>query len=65
MKPDLKQQVVAGLQARKGHWKAIAEALAPEVSYSFISQLGRNKYGSDPSYAKLKLIAEHLNGQNA
>ncbi len=57
---DLKEQVIAALRERKGKWKEIADALAPEVSYSLISQLGRGKYGSEPSYRKLKLVADHL-----
>lgn len=57
---DLKQQVIEALRARKGDWKDIAEALAPDISYSMISALGRGKYGSEPSYRKLKLMADHL-----
>lgn len=61
MDSDLTHTVIGALRAQKGNWKAIAEALAPDVSYSFISQLGRGKYKSAPSYRRLKLLADHLN----
>lgn len=57
---DLAKTVVEGLRARKGRWKQIASDLAPVVSYSFISQLGRGTYKSSPSYRKLKAIADYL-----
>lgn len=59
MSQDLLQQVTAALQAKKGRWKQLAAEI-PEVSYSFISQVGRGKYKSAPSYKKLKAIIEHL-----
>lgn len=60
MTQDLLQQVTDALQAKKGRWKQIASELSPDVSYSFISQVGRGKYKSAPSYKKLKAIFEHL-----
>ena len=60
---DLYQEVTKALQAKKGRWKQIASELAPDVSYSFISQVGRGKYASAPSYKKLKLVFEHLTRQ--
>lgn len=60
MKRDLLETVVVGLEKRKGEWPKIADDLAPDVSYSFISKVGRRKYESDPSYRKLELIAKYL-----
>lgn len=60
MKNDLLETVVTGLEARKGDWKKIAADLAPDISYSFIAQMGRRKYESEPSYSRLKLIAKYL-----
>ncbi len=60
MKNDLLQTVASGLAKLKGEWPQIAADLAPNVSYSFISKVGRRQYESDPSYRKLQLIAEYL-----
>lgn len=60
MTNDLQHQVIAGLAARRGEWKKIAEDLKGLVSYSLISQLGRGKYNSATSYKKLKAIYEYL-----
>lgn len=62
MVADLQDEVALKLQARKGEWKKIAAAI-PGVSYSLISQLGRGKYKSSATYARLKLIAAYLNQQ--
>ena len=59
MSKDLMTEVQQALEARKGDWKQIA-AEVPEVSYSWISQIGRGKYSSAPSYKKLRAVAQHL-----
>lgn len=59
MDDGLVTEVVAGLAARKGEWKQIADAV-PGVSYSWIAQLGRGKYKSAPSYKRLLAVAEYL-----
>lgn len=64
MDDELTNDVVLKLQARKGDWKKIAGAI-PGVSYSWISQVGRGKYTSAPSYARLKRVAAYLNGRAA
>jgi hypothetical protein len=56
---DLLKQVQDGLSARKGEWKKIAVEV-PEVSYSWISQVGRGNYTSEPSYKRLKAVADYL-----
>jgi hypothetical protein len=61
---DLKAHVVEELQRRRGQWKRIAEALAPEVSYSFISQMGRGKYRSDPTHRRLQRIVDYFNSES-
>lgn len=60
MAEDLLTIVTRELQARKGTWPQIAEDLKPDVSYSFISQLGRGQYTSAPSYKRLKRLHEYL-----
>lgn len=59
MKNDLLQEVQQSLNARKGEWKKIAKDV-PGVSYSWISQVGRGKYGSEPTYSRLKAVDEYL-----
>ena len=59
MDDGLISEVVAGLASRKGDWKRITREI-PGVSYSWISQLGRGKYKSAPSYKRLLLVAEYL-----
>lgn len=59
MDESLLTEVISGLAARKGEWKRIADEL-PDVSYSWISQLGRGKYKSAPSYHRLRTVAEYL-----
>lgn len=56
---DLLKQVQEGISARKGEWKQIAKDV-PGVSYSWISQIGRGNYSSEPSYKRLKAVADYL-----
>lgn len=60
MLEDLLETVRKALEARKGEWPQIAAALSPDVSYSFISKLGRGQYKSEPSYKTLKLLHDYL-----
>lgn len=60
MENPLLREVTEGLAARKGEWQDIAEALAPEVSYSMIARLGRGTYESSPTIGKLETIARYL-----
>ena len=62
MDEGLITEVVAGLAARKGAWKRIANDL-PGISYSWIAQLGRGKYKSEPSYKRLRAVAEYLRAE--
>ena len=59
MENDLLKEVQESLNARKGEWPKIAEAV-PGVSYSWISQVGRGSYASEPTYSRLKAVAEYL-----
>jgi len=59
MEDDLLREVQDGLKARKGEWRKIA-AEVPEVSYSWIAQVGRGKYASAASYERLRAVAEYL-----
>lgn len=59
MEDRLITEVVAGLAARKGEWKRIAKEI-PDVSYSWIAQIGRGKYKSHPSHKRLVAVAEYL-----
>lgn len=59
MQNDLFHEVQSGIAARKGEWREIADAV-DGVSYSFIAKLGRGKYGSAPTYARLQKVAEYL-----
>ena len=59
MENDLLQEVQQSLNARKKDWPKIAEEV-PGVSYSWISQVGRGKYNSEPTYSRLKAVAEYL-----
>ena len=59
MENELLREVEEGLSARKGQWKQIA-AEVPEVSYSWISQVGRGKYSSEPAYSRLVAVAGWL-----
>lgn len=59
MEADLLQEVRSGLNKRKGEWPQIANSI-PGVSYSWISQLGRGTYKSEPTYSRLKVVAEYL-----
>lgn len=61
MENDLFQQVQKALAARRGEWKQIAAAI-PEVSYSWIAQVGRGKYASKPLYDKLIAVDRYLRG---
>ncbi len=56
---ELLDEVQAGLTARKGQWKQIAEEVEG-VSYSWIAQVGRGKYNSDPTYSRLQAVAKWL-----
>jgi hypothetical protein len=56
---NLLHVVIAGLGARKGEWKRIADEL-DGVSYSMIAQLGRGKYKSSPTVGKLEKLAAWL-----
>lgn len=56
---ELLSEVQSGLQARKGQWRQIA-ADCPEASYSWIAQVGRGKYESEPAYRRLKAVAAWL-----
>jgi predicted transcriptional regulator len=58
---ELLDEVVAGLASRKGQWKQIA-ADVDGVSYSWIAQVGRGKYTSDPAYSRLQAVAAWLRG---
>lgn len=53
---ELLQEVQSGLAARKGQWKQIADEV-DGVSYSWIAQVGRGKYESDPTYSRLQAVA--------
>lgn len=57
---DLKQEVIKELGRRRGQWKRIAGHLAPDVSYSFISKLGRDQYPNDPTHKRLTKLADFL-----
>ena len=59
MENDLLQEVQQSLNTRKGEWAQIAQSV-PGVSYSWISQVGRGKYGSEPTYSRLRAVAEYL-----
>lgn len=59
MENDLLHEVQQSLNARKGEWTQIAQNV-PGVSYSWISQVGRGKYGSEPTYSRLRAVAEYL-----
>jgi hypothetical protein len=59
MEDDLFERVQTELKARKGEWKLIARAV-PSASYSWISQVGRGKYASMPTYDRLRAVAEYL-----
>ena len=59
MENDLLREVQDSIKARKGEWKRIA-ADVPEVSYSWIAQMGRGKYHSAPSHERLMAIATYL-----
>lgn len=56
---DLLKEVQDGLNARKGDWPKIAKEV-PGVSYSWISQVGRGSYASEPTYSRLRAVAEYL-----
>ncbi len=56
---NLLEEVKEGLSKRKGQWKEIAAAV-PEVSYSWVAQVGRGKYASEPTYNRLEAVAKHL-----
>ena len=56
---DLLDEVQEALNARKGEWRQIAKAVQG-VSYSWVSQVGRGKYGSAPTYSRLKAVADYL-----
>lgn len=60
MENPLLTEVTEGLAARKGEWQEIADALAPDVSYSMIARLGRGTYESSPTIGKLETIARYL-----
>lgn len=60
MENPLFKEVTEGLAARKGEWLDIADALAPDVSYSMIARLGRGTYESSPTVGKLETIAKYL-----
>lgn len=62
MDDGLLTEVVAGLAARKGDWRRIASEI-PGVSYSWLSQLGRGKYKSAPTYRRLSAVAEYLRNE--
>lgn len=56
---ELLFEVRTGLQARRGQWRQIAGEI-PGVSYSWIAQVGRGKYGSEPAYSRLLAVAAWL-----
>jgi hypothetical protein len=56
---DLLTEVQTGLRARKGQWKQIADEVEG-VSYSWIAQVGRGKYESEPAYSRLQAVAAWL-----
>ena len=67
MYEELLKEVQAGLAARKGEWQQLAETLKAdaqpgdvEVSYSFISQVGRGVYASKPQFQRLERVARLL-----
>jgi hypothetical protein len=57
---DLLTEVREGLKARRGDWTRIAADLAPDVSYSWISQVGAGNYKSEPSYRRLQIVRTYL-----
>lgn len=59
MEPDLLKEVRESLNTRKGEWAQIAKSI-PGVSYSWISQVGRGTYSSEPTYSRLRAVAEYL-----
>ncbi len=63
MAENLYDTVRGELAARKGAWKRIAADLAPSLSYSLISKIGRGEYKSSPSYNRLKLLADYFKGK--
>ena len=60
MKQDIEQYVRGRLAAAKGRWKVISQDLAPHVSYSMISKMGRGEYTASPTHKKLKILAEYF-----
>lgn len=64
MENELLEEVQTGLSARRGQWKRIAAEI-PEVSYSWIAQVGRGKYESAPTYIRLQAVARWLRTQEA
>lgn len=59
MEKDLFTEVKKGIRANKKRWHEIAKAL-PGISYSWLSQIGRGHYKSQPSYKRLRKVAEFL-----
>ena len=59
MGDELLKEVEKGLKKRKGDWLRIASDI-PNVSYSWISKVGRGKYRSAPSYKRLQAVAQYL-----
>lgn len=60
METDIQKQVSAALAKRKGEWRKIAGDLKGVVSYSLISNLGRQKYASEVGRRKLSAIHAYL-----
>lgn len=58
MQPNLDQQVLAQLLARKGDWQVVSRAA--QVSYSWLSKFA-NGHIENPGYATLKRLHQALN----
>ena len=65
MDPDeLFTEVQTALSSRKGDWKRIAEEV-PDVSLSWVEQVGRGHYHSAPTYKRLAAVARWLRANPA
>lgn len=59
MADDLLIEVQRGLQARRSQWATMAEQIEC-VSLSWIEKMGRGAYESEPSYRRLRAVAEWM-----
>ena len=60
MNTDLLQQVEEALSAKTpSELREIAEQV-PSVSFSWLSQVARGKYPSEPTYRRLRDVYDHL-----